>query len=267
MAKRWSNQAAKTINAITVETYIWTPDQVSQASQRYLINETTGANNDLTAIDELLVKSERYGLLWDILTAQLRAFAESETPNNLIPSTSALYWGWPLGAPGGAPGSGIPFGAVGTPIDAGISYEVVSNNTNAAGSIRIGGEENEGKPAYYSQFVTQQSGIGANVSLGRINLNKPNGLLYGISLPLVGATGLLNLRVVVADKEVVQWTDQQALIQMAQQVNPATVITTLFLRMPELRPATLGNSYIEIQTGAGAAVTDAYAPFYLIPHP
>lgn len=257
---RWSNQAGKTVNATTAETYIWTPNEVSQMSQRSIGWECTTANNDLTAVDEIRVKSVRYGLVFDVLTAQFRAWQEAETADNLIPSTSSLYWGidfQPVGLAGAS---------VGLPEGADCSYEVVANNTNAAGSIRTFGHD-QGKPNFFPRFVSQASGVVASTGLGRIPLNAPDGLLYGISVPIVGATGVLNLRVVVNGVTLVGWSNQQALIQMAREYSPATLTTDLWLRMPSLMPATPGNSYIEVQTGAGAAASDAYAPMYLVPHP
>lgn len=256
----WSNQANKTVNATTAETYIWTPQEVSQLAQEAIGFEFTGANNDLTAVDEMRVKSVRYGLLFDVLTAQYRAWQEAETPQNLIPSTASLFFGIEFML------KGLPGVSIGLPEGADCSYEVVSNNTNAAGSVRTFGKD-AAKPQFYPRFVTQASGVGASAALGRINLNNSDGLLYGISVPLVGATGVLNLRVVVNGVTLIGWSNQQALIQMARQYSPATLATDLWLRMPALLPATPGNSYIEVQTGAGAAVTDNYAPMYLVPNP
>lgn len=257
---RWSNQTNKTVNATTAETYQWTPNEVSQLSQRSIGWETTTADNDLTAVDEFRVKSVRYGLILDILTAQMRVWQEAETPQNLIPSTSSLFFGMEFSL------KGLPGVSVGLPEAADTSYEVVSNNTNAAGSIRVFGND-QVKPQFYPRFITQASGVGASAALARIPLNCPEGFLYGISVPIVGATGILNLRVVVNGTTLIGWSNQQALIQQARTYSPASLTTDLWLRMPTLLPVTPGDSYVEVQTGAGAAVTNGYAPLFLIPHP
>lgn len=265
--KYWSNRGAKTVAAVTVATPTFTEAEISQDAAMWYGIETTGANNHLTsAVTNVRVKSSALGTLWDCTAAQLRALIEALAPAHTIPPAARLRFTIPVGFPGVDVNGWTGF--CGVPAGVGASVEVAVDANSSAGTIQIAGEAMAPRmqPAFYSRFVALTTGIGATSTPGRLNLNYPGGLLAGIALPIVGATGILACRVVVGGRLIAELT-QAGLLESQFITNPQSLTTTFFWKAPALFEVTAGDSYLEIETGAGSAATDPINPLVLYPNP
>lgn len=252
---RGYNGGTKTIAATTAATYVFNDSEIPNGGVGAFSIVTTGANNHLTsAVTRNRVKLSG-AAIWDAPSAAHRALIEAIAPANTIPPASRLRYTIPLNLPG-------VDGSVGIPFNTKPSVEVIVDANSSAGTAQIGWLRTAGQPRFMPKFLGFASGVGASVTNGRIPLNIPDGLVYGISFPLVGATGVTRARVVLNGIEVINLS-QDHLLEGEFLTNPQSLTTTLFVRMPVLLPATPGISFIEVDTGAGAAVTDEYVPLSL----
>ena len=213
---------------------------------------TTGANNSLdVAVVRERVKSGGTEFV-NVPSAHLRALIEALAPANTIPPAARLRFTIPCNLPFSLGRVGLPAGILPT-----VEYDVDVNSSVGTSSIGweefVVGENPEWMPRFYS-FA---SGIAASTNPGRIELSDP-ALIYGIGVPIVGATGVTNLRVVLSGVEVIN-LEQSHLLEQEFLTNPQSVTTTIFIRMPVLLPAIPKQSFIEVVTGAGAAATNVYS--------
>lgn len=264
-----TNFGTKAIAATTAQTLtfnntdLWVPgSNVFRA-----LFKTTGANNHLTsAINRLRVKASAPGVLgtvWDVLPIQMRRMMERLGRANQLPVAADLRFQIPLFVPDG---KGDERYAAGFPINAIPTLEVQTDATSSAGTIRAAWDEEDIQPAFYSVFLSQQGNIPASQTNARVTINQP-GLLRGISLPLVSATGITRVQLYINGRQV--WdADQDAIIEDQATEDPGANITGvpthLFHKFRVPFPI-VGNSYLLVDTGAASAAADEYAFYSLIP--
>lgn len=244
--------SALTIAATTAAVKTWNSSDIPNGGYAAFYFLTTGANNHLgtttPAVDRIRVKDSNRALI-DVPSAHIRAWQEAETPSNQIPVADRLRWSLLTSAPRFPGRTGIPFGRK-------ISVEMEVNAANSsAGDVKLGYEMLNLPPEYEFSFLGQQTGVGASVARGRVNLDAPDSLLYGVCFPIVGATGITRAEVVVNGRQVID-LDQGLLLESQFSENPGTLTTSFFVRCREYLPMTPGNSYVMLTTGAGSAVTN-----------
>lgn len=264
-----TNFGTKTITLAAAQTLsfsntdLWVPG----SNVFRILYKTTGANNSLSsAINRIRVKASAPGVLgtvWDVLPIQMRRMMERLGRANQLPVAANLKFQVPLLI---LDGKGDERYAAGFPINAIPTIEVQTDATSSAGTIRAAWEEQDVKPEFYSVFLSQQGNVPASQTNARVTINQP-GLLRGISLPLVGATGITRVQLYINGRQV--WdADQEAIIEDQATEDPGANITGvpthLFHKFRTVFPI-VGNSYLLVDTGAGSAAADEYAFYSLVP--
>lgn len=265
-----TNFGTKAVAATTAQTLtfsntdLWVPgSNVFRA-----IFKSTGANNHLTsAYTRVRVKASAPGVLgtlWDVQGIQLRRMMERLGRANQLPVAANLRFQIPFLI---LDGKGDERYAAGFPRNAIPTLEVQTDANSSAGTIRAAWEEDQHVvPAFYSVFISQQGNIPASQTNARVTINQP-GLLRGISLPLVGATGITRVQLVINGEQV--WdAGQDEIIEAQATEDPGSNITTvpthIFHKFRVPFPI-VGNSYLLVDTGAGSAAADEYAFYSLVP--
>jgi hypothetical protein len=265
-----TNFGTKVVAATTAQTVsfnntdLWVPG----SNVFRVLLAATGANNHLTsAVNRLRVKASAPGVLgtvWDVLPIQLRRMMERLGRANQLPVAADLRYQIPLFVPDG---KGDERYAAGFPVNAIPTVEVQTDATSSAGTLRAAWEEDKDiKPAFYSVFLSQQGNVPASQTNARVTINQP-GLLRGISLPLVSATGITRVQLYINGEQV--WdADQNAIINCQDTEDPGANITGvpthLFHKFRVPFPI-IGNSYLLVDTGAASAAADEYAFYSLVP--
>ncbi len=265
------NNTSKVIAAASATTYGWTSAELpgSPAPGPYLNRfyvVTTGANNSLSsAVTRVRVKANGQEI-WNVPSAHLRSMIEALAPSNTIPPAARLRWTVPQDLLGRYTRDQY---ACAFPINAAPAFEFDVDATASAGTAVVGWQTARTRPTHWSKFLAKASGVGPNANPGRVTIDLPPGeMLYGIALPLVGATGLTQARLYIGNVKEAELT-QDFILESQFLENPQSVTTTYFWRFDE--PLTLsaaqGSNYIEAITGAGAAVSDLYSFLTLVPQP
>lgn len=265
-----TNFGTKAIAATTAQTLtfnntdLWTPG--SNVFRALL--KSTGANNHLTsAYQRIRVKASAPGVVgtvWDVLPIQMRRMMERLGRANQLPIAADLRFQIPFLI---LDGKGDERYAAGFPINGIPTIEVVTDANSSLGTIRAGWDEDRFiKPAFYSVFISQQGNIPASQTNARVTINQP-GLLRGISLPLVSATGITRVQLYINGEQV--WdAGQDELIEDQAAEDPGCNITgvpTHLFHKFRVPYALVGNSYLLVDTGAASAAADEYAFYSLIP--
>lgn len=265
-----TNFGTKTVAATTAQTLtfnntdLWVPG----SNVFRVLFSSTGANNHLTsAYTRVRVKAAAPGVLgtiWDVQGIQLRRMMERLGRANQLPIAANLKFQIPLLV---LDGKGDERYAAGFPINAIPTVEVQTDANSSAGTIRAAWEEDRDiRPAFYSVFLSQQGNVPASQTNARITINQP-GLLRGISLPMVGTTGITRVQLYINGEQV--WdADQNAILEDQSTEDPGANITGvpthLFHKFRVPFPI-VGNSFLLVDTGAGAAAADEYAFYSLVP--
>lgn len=260
------NAGTKPIAVTTAQTVVFTSSDIPGTGVVKYIVRTTGANNSLSsAINRIRVKAGGQ-TWWDVLPIQMRRMMERLSRANQLPVAANLRFQIPLlflDAKGDERyNAGFPAGQAPT-------IEVQTDATSTAGTARIGWEISTIQPQWALKFLSSQGNIGPSVTNGRIPITQ-DGLIRGVSLPVVSATGLLRAKLVLGGVEIFNLA-QDELIEWQSTEDPGDNITTvpthMFLKLATPLGAPIGNSYFEVDTGAAALVTDEYAIMSLIPQP
>lgn len=250
------NSRQQAIAAATVATIPFSPNELpgSVVGGPYIQNwviQTTGANNSLTAaIVRVRVKANNQDI-WNVPSAHLRALIEALAPANTIPPAARLRFTIPQGLVGRYTRdqylSAFPIGAAPQ-----VEFDV--DATASAGAATIAYEGARTPPAFFSKFLSRNTNVPATTNPGRVNIDQRGEYLYGIGLPLVGATGILSARLVINGQQVV-FLDQNFLLEAQFLSNPQSLVTTYFFKLDEME-LIQGDCYLELVTGAGAAAND-----------
>lgn len=257
------NLAGKTITATTAQTITWNDSEISNDHIGAWIYNNSGANNCLdNALTNVRVRVGGQPL-WDVTGPIMRTFIEACAPANTIPATGRLTISIPMALP--AMNLKGFDGTIGLPAGSKPSLDFVFNASSSAGTGFLGWDTLAAKPQFYTRFLAFNGNVAANATNAFVQLVVPDGLIYGLSLPLVSATGITKCRVVIGGVEIMGLVDQNTILESQFMTNPQTVITSLFWRCPVALPGTVGNSFVQPTTGAASAVTDNYA--YLSMHP
>jgi hypothetical protein len=257
------NLATKAITGAVAQTVTWNDSEISNdhIGSWFVIN--TGANNALdNAITNVRVRVGGQPA-WDVTGPILRAAMEAMAPANTPPAAGRLNYTIPMALP--AMNLKGFDGTIGLPGGSKPSVDCVLSSGSSAGTQKLSWDTLAAKPQFYTRFISFASNVAANQTNQYVQLAVPDGLVYGLSLPIVGATGITQARIVIGGVELVGLCDQQTLQESQFLTNPQTITANLFMRMPVALPATLGNSFVQDTTGAGSAVTDSFA--YLSMHP
>jgi hypothetical protein len=257
------NLASKTIAATTAQTITFNDSEISNDHIGSWLALFTGANNCLdSAVSNVRVRVGGQPV-WDVTGPILRQAIEAMGPCNTVPATGRLKVSIPMALP--AMNLKGFDGTIGLPAGSKPSIDFVIGAGSSAGSVKLGWDTLAAKPQFYTRFISFAGNVPATQTNQYVQLNVPDGLIYALSLPLVGATGLTQARIVIGGVELVGLADQGILQESQFMTNPQSITADLFMRMPVALPGTVGNSFIQATTGAGAAATDAYA--YLSMHP
>jgi hypothetical protein len=257
------NLATKTIAATTAQTLTFNDSEISNDHIGSWLALQTGANNGLdNALTNVRVRVGGQPV-WDVTGPILRAGIEAMGPDNTVPAVGRLTVTVPMALP--AMNLKGFDGTIGLPAGQKPSLDFVYSSGSSAGTIKLGWDTLAGKPQYYTRFISFAGNVPASQTNQYVQLNVPDGLVYGLSLPLISATGLTQARIVISGVELVGLVDQGILQESQFMTNPQSITVNLFMRMPIALPATVGNSFIQATTGAASAATDAYA--YLTMHP
>jgi hypothetical protein len=257
------NLATKTIAATTAQTVTWNDSEISNdhIGSWFIVN--TGVNNCLdSALTNVRVRVGGQPV-WDVTGPILRSMIEACAPSNTIPATGRLTITIPMALP--AMNLKGFDGTIGLPAGSKPSVDNVYSASSSAGTGNLSWDTLAAKPQFYTRFISFAGNVPASQTNQYVQLAVPDGLVYGLSMPLVGATGITQSRIVIGGVEVVGLCDQGTLKESQFMTNPQTVTANIFMRMPVALPATLGNSFLQVSTGAGSAATDSYA--YLSMHP
>jgi hypothetical protein len=257
------NLATKTITATTAQTITFNDSEISNDHIGVFIANHTGANN---ALDNALTNVRvRVGgqPCWDVTGPILRSVIEAIAPASTIPAVGRLTVSLPLALPAMTL-RGFD-GTIGLPAGSKPSVDFVYNASSSAGTVKLGWDTLASKSQFYTRLISFAGNVPASQTNQYVQLNVPDGLIYGLNFPLVSATGITQLRVVIGGVEIMGLADQGVILESQFMTNPQTVTTNLFWRCPVALPATIGNSFCQTTTGAASAATDAYA--YLSLHP
>lgn len=250
------NARQQSIAAATAATISFNPSELpgSQVNGPYIANwflQTTGANNSLTAaITRVRVKANTQDI-WNIPSAHLRAFVEGMAPANTIPPAARLRLTIPQNALGRYTRDQY---IAAFPIGAAPQVEFDVDATSSAGVATIAWDAVKTPPQWFSKFLSRNTNVPATTNPGRVNLDQRGEWLYGIGFPLVGATGILSVRLVINSRQVM-FLDQNFLLEAQFMMNPQSLVTTYFHRLDEMELID-GECYLEIVTGAGASSND-----------
>lgn len=265
------NRSPETISAAVAQTVGWSSAELPGSPPqgpflKRFFPITTGANNHLTsAVTRIRIKANGQEI-WNIPSAHLRAYVEAMAPANTIPPAARLRFTIPQDLLGRYTRDQY---ACAFPIGAAPGVEFDCDANASAGTAIIAWETARTRPTHWTKFLSKASNIGASVALGRINIELPPGeLLYGIALPIVGATGILAARLYVGNVKEAELT-QEGILESQFLENPQTVTTSYFWRFDEplvLSPMQ-GSNYLEVETGAGSAVSDQYSFMTLVQQP
>lgn len=255
------NGATKAVAATTAQTIVFNPTEIDAAGVSKYILETTGVNNHLTSgIDRVRVKAGGVPFT-DVNAAALRAKIERLARANTIPPAGRLRFTIPLNI---MDGKGEERYASAFPKGKDATVEVVFNAANSsAGTVLCGWEKTDINPQFYSMFITSPGNVGATQTNARVPITQP-GLVRGVVLPLVGATGILRCRLVLSGQEVFN-LDQATILEWQFTENPETLLTTIYLKLDDPLPAAVGSSFFEVDTGAGSAAGDEYGVDTIVP--
>jgi hypothetical protein len=257
------NLATKTITATTAQTITFNDSEISNDHIGSWIANSTGANNGLdNALTNVRVRVGGQPV-WDVTGPILRSFIEATGPANTIPAVGRLTVSLPMALP--AMNLKGFDGTIGLPAGSKPSVDFVYSAGSSAGTIKLGWDTLAAKPQFYTRLISFAGNVPASQTNQYVQLNVPDGLIYGLSLPIISATGITQIRIVIGGVELVGLADQGVILESQFMTNPQTVTANLFMRMPVALPATIGNSFAQVTTGAASAATDAYA--YLSMHP
>lgn len=255
------NGASKVVSAGVAQNIVFNPTEIRAKGVSKYIIETTGANNSLSsAVTRVRVKAGGVPFV-DVAAAHLRAKIERLSRANVFPPDARLRFTIPIHI---MDGKGAERYASLFPKGKDATVELALDANASAGTAICGWEYDDGvDPAFYSMFISSPGNVAASQSNARVPITQP-GLVRGVSLPIVGATGLLRCRLVLSGIEVFN-LDQANLLEWQFTENPESVTTTVYLKLEEPMPAAVGSSFFEVDTGAGAGVANEYGVDSVVP--
>lgn len=260
------NAGTKVISAGVAQTVVFSSSDIPGTGVSRYLWRTTGANNHQTsAIDRWRVKAGGQ-TWWDVKPIQMRRMVERMSRANILPVAANLRGTIPLYF---LDGKGDERYLAGFPRGQAPTVEMGLDANASAGTARIGWEISTVEPQWAIKFLSSQGNLGASVTNGRIPITQ-DGLIRGVCLPIKSATGILRAKLVLGGVEIFNLGADELIEQNAEfdpGANITTIPTDLFYKLPTPLPAPIGNSYFEVDTGAGAVVGDEYAVLSLLPQP
>lgn len=154
--------------------------------------------------------------------------------------------------------------AAGFPRSQACTVEVVRDATGTAGRMFCGWRLWTTPFPFYSVFTGTQSNIAGAAVNFRVPISAP-GLLRYWGLPM---DNLLRARLVVSGQQLVDMSRDQLLeSQQMEGLDGATPTLGQFqmFKLDSMIPVSAGNSYLELETGAGWSATDEVAFYTLVP--
>jgi hypothetical protein len=258
--------STETVAAATLQTITFSDAVLPQGGIQDLFIVTTGVNNHLgSAID--LVRVKLNGVAWiDLPALQLRALIEALAPANTVPPSGTLRFTIPCSLPRFQ----LPAfrGLIGIPFGARTSVEIQFNAANAsAGTAQANWRMLSGPPTHMMRAIQSTTQVAANSTSARIEIKTGLDPVVGFTLPLVGSGGITRCRIVQmvdGQENQIVHAAQGGLIESQFLENPVSVTSAIFLRLPDGPYVMPPGSYIEVDTGASSAATDAYAAVTLV---
>jgi len=128
------------------------------------------------------------------------------------------------------------------------------------------------QPDYYSTLVSSPTNVAASAFNGRVPLGAP-GFVQGIGLT---TANLARARAVLSGIEILNLPGPRyggaaagalgdSIIASQELYDGATVTGMTFVKCNQGLPANPANSFLELDTGTGAAVSDPFALYTIVP--
>ena len=249
------NAQTKVIANATVATYTFGASEIAGDGVANYTLALTGTNDDFGSIDRVRVKAGGQ-LIVDIAQAHLTAFIQRMSTSKWAMAGADTTFSIPLYT---LDAKGIEERyACGFPIGQSPTVEVVVDGTGAAGTVGCAWRLFEGTPAFYPLLLGSQMNIAASATNARYPITQ-GGLLRGFS---VETTGLDRLRLVVNGKQIFNLSGAQLQQAQAMEGQDGGSTNQLFFKIAEMVPITAGNSYFELDTGAGYTGTAGECTLY-----
>lgn len=153
---------------------------------------------------------------------------------------------------------------------ASATVEVDTGAGAVVGAMMLGWTKTTVPAQYYPTLISQPMNVAASSVNARVGLGAP-GFVQGIGLM---NTTLAQARIVLSGIEVFNLTGavyggvvfNEGTVGAAQNLYGVSATNTdIFLKLNQGLPANPANSWMEISSGAGGAVTDDYALYSLVP--
>jgi hypothetical protein len=257
------NGESKAIVASTANKYTFGDTIIPNGQLKKIEYVTTGANNHLNSAvshNRVFIASSS---IYDTPSSHLRAVAESEYPSKIYPPNSRLRWTVPFDFPSAHEACKKAFGLdkinMGIPGPLKVTSQVEVGTGASTGTIRAGFKTTLEPINVMPKLLSFAGNVTPNNSKGVINLSVDDGIVYGIVIPLgTLASGIDTISITLSGVPVFEG-DHEYVLEEAFEVNPQSVATPIFLRMPEALPAITGRSKIEIKTLAAVLQADQWS--------
>lgn len=239
------NAGLKTIANAVAQTITWSATDVAgDGAAAYSFAFRSGAGNDYGSLSRARIKASGSTLV-DVAQAHLTAYIQRMSTSKFAMAGADTEFTVPLYT---LDSKGPERYAAGFANGQSPTLEIVLDGTGAAGTIEAGWRLYEGQFPFYSMLLGSQLNIAASATNGRFPITQP-GLFRGFSIDI---TGLNRLRLVINGKQLINLSGP--LLEQSQAMegqDGGTGGSPMFFKVDEMLPITAGNSFVEIDTGAG----------------